>query len=638
MKIINKNIVAAIMLLASATSCTDILDQNPQASVTEAAYFKTVAEIKAGADNLHTNVYAWNGNTTYAINFDNGSDMSSAPTADGSGTNTATTTDEYWDKAYAWLRTVNVFLSKTDAYPNKDEIAGYTGQAYFFRAWHHFFLLKRFGGVPIATEVTDPSSEIVFGPRASRYQVMAQIMKDLDAAIENLTKGAVTKASTANDGHVTVEAAKALKARIALYEGTWEKYVKTATDGDGTSAGAGSAGYDANKYKEYLTIAKTLSKELIDGGQFSLWKGMESVTAGGVANPEMYAHTSYYYLFNLEDAGSNPNGLTKASNHEAIFRSVYDFNLRRGGTNLTHSKPAKPSRKYMDMALCTDGLPVQHSPLFQGYKTMTSEYENRDYRLTSTIQKPMDWYWGWGSNNAGSNYAIDITTLASTTYQYIPNLNGSWGYNSRKFGTESNDRVTNQESADYLHIRMAEIYLIYAEATAELGNGEISDADLNYSINVVRDRAGVAPLTHALIAPYSDLTLLGEIRRERAIELHGEGQRITDLCRWGIAQDEMAGQPICGIYIKYNGEETEYSTAINPNTGNPILNKASYGEANILQSEITVSTYPGIATTKPGAIISELASNRRFAIKNYLQPISTTQINLNPNLVQNPGW
>ncbi|WP_198034440.1 RagB/SusD family nutrient uptake outer membrane protein [Dyadobacter tibetensis] len=634
----HKNILAALIVLATANGCTDILDQAPQATLTEAAYFKNVNEIKAGADFLHTTVYAWDGNTTYAINFDFGSDISATAGEEGSGINTANTTDVYWDKAYSSLRFVNVFLSKAEDYKNKDEIAGYTGQAYFFRAWHHFFLLKRYGGVPIATEVTDPNSEIINGPRASRYQVMNQIMADLDAAIQLMTKAGVTKASTANDGHVTVEAAKALKARIALYEGTWEKYVKTSTDGDGSQSGAGSAGYDANKYTEYLTMAKSLSKEIIDGKQFSLWKGMEKVTAGGVANADMYKNTSTYYLFNLEDAGSNPNGLTKVSNNEAIYRSVYDFNLRRGGVNITHSKPAKPTRKLMDMALCTDGLPVQYSPLFKGYDSMTSEFENRDYRITANVMAPTKWYWGWGSINAGAMYNTDITTLASPTYQYFPNLNGIGGYLSRKFSTESNDRVTNQESADYLHIRLAEIYLIYAEATAELGGGEISDADLDYSINVVRERAGVAPLSHALIAPYPQLSLLGEIRRERAVEFLGEGHRISDLCRWGIAQEEMAGQPVCGVYIQYEGDETQYSTALNPNTGKPILTKAAYGASNVVQNTVDVSKYEGIVDTKPGAVITELAANRRFSLKNYLQPISTTQINLNPNLKQNPGW
>ncbi|MCX6236389.1 MAG: RagB/SusD family nutrient uptake outer membrane protein [Bacteroidia bacterium] len=642
-----KNLILGIAALGSVlTSCEKaFLDQQPQAVLSEAIYYSNLSQFQAGANDLHTNVYGWqvnsggaSGNNTYQILFDYGSDINSLSNAEGSGNNVTGTSDVYWDQAYSWLRKVNVLLSKVKTYANKDEIAGPTGQAYFFRAWHHFFLLKRFGGVPIANNVTQTTSDIVWGPRASRYQVMAQIVNDLDSAVLLLNKAGVTKVSTANNGSVTLEAAKAFKARVCLYEGTWEKYVKNTTDGDGTSTGAGVAGYSATKFTDYLTMAKSLSKEIIDGAQFSLWNGVDAVTSTAVANKAMYAHTSYFYLFNLEDAQSNPNGLNKSSNNEAIFRSVFDFTNRKGGMNLTQTVPAGVTRKLMDMYLCTDGLPVQYSPLFKGYGTMTSEFDNRDYRLTGLVYKPMAWYWGYNKYKTGSQYGIDITTLASATYQSIPNLTGQGGYGSRKFITESSLRTEYEESADYLQIRLAEIYLIYAEATCELGGGDISDADLNLSLNKVRARAGVAPLTHALIAPFPALTLLGEIRRERALELHGEGHRLSDLCRWGIAEAEMKGKPICGVYLTYNGVNTEFSTALNPNTTKPVVLPGTYGTTKITQSDIQVSTYAGIAPTKAGATISEIATNRNYALKNYLQPIPTAQIDLNPKLKQNPSW
>ena len=628
------------------TSCEKaFLDLQPEAVLSEAIYYQNLSQFQAAANDLHTNVYSWqvnsnlaSGNNTYAINFDYGSDINSQGGAAGSGNNTVGTSDPYWEQSYNWLRKVNVFLSKVNTYSKKDEIAGPAGQAYFFRAWHHFFLLKRFGGVPIANNVTQTTSDVVWGPRASRYQVMGQIINDLDSAVLLLNKASVTKASTSNDGHVTLEAAKAFKARVCLYEGTWEKYVKNTTDGDGTSTGAGTTGYSATKFSDYLTMAKSLSKEIIDGNQFSLWNGVDAVTSTAVANKAMYAHTSYFYLFNLEDAQSNPNGLNKSSNNEAIFRSVFDFTNRKGAMNLTQTVPAGVTRKLMDMYLCTDGLPVQYSPLFKGYATMTSEFDNRDYRLVGLVTKPMSWYWGYNKYKTGSQYGVDITTLASATYQNIPNLTGGGGYGGRKFITESALRTEYEESADYLHIRLAEIYLIYAEATCELGGGDISDADLNLSINKVRTRAGVASLTHALIAPYPSLTLLGEIRRERALELHGEGQRFMDLCRWGIAEAELKSKPVCGVYLTIDGTPTEFSTAVNPNTKKPVLTAAAYPASNRTQSDIVVSTYAGIAPTKAGAVITEIATNRNFALKNYLQPIPSAQIDLNPKLKQNPSW
>src|SRR5690606_14109539 len=134
------------------------------------------------------------------------------------------------------------------------------------------------------------NDEIVLGKRNSRYEVIKQIVDDLDVAIAKLAK--TTVASTGNDGHVTLEAAKAFKARVCLYAGTWDNYVGTETDGDGTSSGAGSikpSNYPS--VSEFLTMAKNLSKEIIDGNQFAIWMGVEDVSSkSSVKNPEMYAH------------------------------------------------------------------------------------------------------------------------------------------------------------------------------------------------------------------------------------------------------------------------------------------------------------------------------------------------------------
>ncbi len=637
--------LSLIMGGALTTSCeSNFLDLEPLDSRTEAIFFKTLDDFQYAANDLHTNVWAWNGNTTYPINFDYGTDLVEASSNYVSGTNSAPTSDTYWSQPYTWLRKVNILISKGESYANQAEIAGPIGQAYFFRAWHHFFLLKRFGGVPIANHVTDTSSDdnVVWGPRASRYEVVKQILDDLDVAISKLAQ--TTVSSTNNDGHVTLEAAKALKARVCLFEGTWDKYVGTKTDGDGNQTGAGSnkpSGYPS--VNEFLTMAKNLSKDIIDSKTFELWKGVEDVSANAsVKNPDMYAHCSYYYLFNLEGTDSNPAGLDKSSNKEAIFRSVYDKNNRRSNTNLTHTKPAIMTRKLMDMYLCSDGLPVHLSPEFGGYTTMNAELKNRDYRLTSCVVPAMAYSWGWGKYNTGAQYDVDIYTLAAAQYQNVPNLrNAGSGMSGRKFCSELNSLGdAGHEAMDYMHIRYAEILLIYAEATCELGDGNISDADLDYSINKVRERGGVAPLNAALIAKAralgGELTFLGEIRRERALELYGEGHRLNDLCRWGIAESELAGKNRCGAYLEYEGTDSYLKTLINPSDDKPVYVESAYaGKVN--EEEIKFS-YAGLTPTKPGAIIIEQAANRKFALKNYLQPIPTDQIKLNPSLKQNPEW
>lgn len=627
-----------------ATGCTnDFLNLEPLDSQTEAIFFKNLTQFQAAADNLHANVYAWGGNTTYAINFDYGSDLVTASSDVLNGTNSAGTKDTYYTQAYKWLRPCCQLIEKGEQYANQDEIAGPVGQAYFFRAWHHFFLLKRYGGVPLMMQTPDTGSDVVWGPRNSRYEVVSAILSDLDIAIAKLKN--TTVASTGNDGHVTVDAAKALKARICLFEATWEKYNgrgnADATNGDGTQTGAGTAiPSDYPSIENLLTMAKNLSEEVINSGNYELFMGVEE--AASSANPEKYAHTSYFYLFNLEGSDSNPAGVSKADNKEAIYRSVYDHTNRKSSTNLTHSEPAKMTRKLMDLYLCTDGLPVHVSPLFKGFATMNAEFENRDYRLTACHPKVLDFVWGWGMYGTGADYSTDINSLSANKYQWCPNLltNSSSGTRGRKFCSElASLGAAGDEAADYMHIRLAEVYLIYAEAACELGNGNISDADLNFSLNKVRARGGVAPLNAALIATAKakgcEMSYLGEIRRERALELYGEGHRLYDLCRWGIAE-QVLGQERCGVYVSYNGADTYLTSLVNPVTNVKVYD-ASVWKDNIETSTVSYED-PAYTPTQAGALIVEHKANRKFSKKNYLQPIPTDELKLNTNLKQNPQW
>ncbi|XGA85226.1 RagB/SusD family nutrient uptake outer membrane protein [Polaribacter sejongensis] len=207
------------------------------------------------------------------------------------------------------------------------------------------------------------------------------------------------------------------------------------------------------------------------------------------------------------------------------------------------------------------------------------------------------------------------------------------GYQGVKLTTEDKGSETKDESFNYPHLRYAEVLLTYAEASVELGGGAISDSDLDISINKIRERSNVAPLTNALITPYADLNMLGEIRRERAIELFGENQRFNDLKRWGIAEEELS-HAVSTTYVI----GTEFETAVDPkNPSSTIYNPSafSYGTTTTEQS---VSSYAGIATTKPGALILDISGNRNFSISNYIDPIPSVQIDQNPELLQNPGW
>ncbi|MFL9831606.1 RagB/SusD family nutrient uptake outer membrane protein [Flavobacterium sp. ST-87] len=572
-------------------SCQDdYLDLDPQDQFTDVVYFKKPSDFKAYTGDFYSQLMGWRspygGNTVYN-NMDFSSDLSNYFNfqADvGRGTIQIVNDDNRWNNPYSWIRKINILLSKVDSYPgNVNDIAPYVSEAYFFRANAYYSLLKTFGGVPIVTGVLEVNSPELFGPRNSRYEVVDLILSDLDNAIANLpTEQSIPGA---DKGRISKWAAKALKAEVELYEATWRKYNGTSTDFEG------STGPASDQIDTFLTDAVNQCKDIMDNGGYELWNYNSNTSI---------ANQSYYYLFNLEDAGSNPGGFTKATNKEFILYGVYDVVLRTGNQNLSlTSQNSGSSRKMMDMFLCTDGLPASKSPLFQGYHAIGDEYKNRDLRILGYI-------------------GVTPTTA--------PITNGVAGYGNRKFVSYQYGiyRNANQESPNYPIIRLAEVYLMYAEALFEK-NGTISDADLNLSINKIRARAGVANLTNALVAANS-LDMLTEIRRERTLELYKEGFRYDDLKRWGIAEAEL-NQSTCGQVVG----DASYTTAYRDGTG---AATAAYNPSAYVWGEEIVQTAKG--PLKCVVIDSKL--NRNFSKKNYLWPLPQKQRDLNPALKQNPGY
>jgi hypothetical protein len=307
---------------------------------------------------------------------------------------------------------------------------------------------------------------------------------------------------------------------------------------------------------------------------------------------------SYRFFFILDKVKSNVSNLTKADQKEYICSARYDASIRRQ-PNTSNEFVGNPTKKFVDMILCSDGLPIEKSPLFQGKQTVLSEYQNRDLRMKNIFFIPgtQDWqsqapdYAKNWSNPTFGGFLVRVG-FGSTTYT---------GYQYCKF----NPQILTP-SMDYPVLRYAEILLTNAEALYEK-NGTITDAQLNATINLLRARANLPNLTNSF-ALANGLDMRTEIRRERTVELFAEGKRFDDLRRWKTAETEMP-QALKGVLwtgTQY-AADPEWSSVVYP-----------------LDSE--------------GYIIIEDASKRKFEEKHYLFPIPTRQILLNPQLEQNPGW
>ncbi len=649
-------------------SCSDFLDKEPLDQGTDAIMFKSPEQFDQAALALYS-FPDWK-----SANYDGGLDVSGIG---GNGGGTAPQSHGTWNGCYSALRNINILLEKAAGYSDQDAIASSIGTAYFFRAWQHFNLLKTFGGVPVVDHVLDTNDPVLYGARNSRYEVMNLIIEDLKKAVELLPKRS-TMQGLEQRGRLTKEGAQGFLARVALYEATWEKYVPSIgydLDGDGASVGAGSVkpeGYPS--VNDMLKIAQDMSKAVIqeaETGTFALFDACEEL--------------SYYSLFNIDDGDgnvSNHQGIGKSANKEFIINNPYDYTLRRSGKNIAHMvatwQCVNISAYLGESYVCTNGLPIYlstsgslddayYNPEFGGYDTYMGEYANRDMRFVGTTYLPdrpvfcCDGEHRVPRTAAGEKYPEAVFPAATDHYDssdpanssklvvYNPmiDLNSTHnGYGSRKFMPEGSGRADNTDAADYPVLRLAEVHCIYAEATCELGNGAISDADLDFSINKNRKRALVAPLTNALIANVYDanwfnfetgrhevhkMTMMDEVRRERMVELHGEGFRLDDLKRWGIAHINLTGQKLGRKILG-----TYYSNPDNK------VNSLKYSGEPVYNPE-TRPTQWGLVSEDPkdidyGRPIATIPGNCLFNQKDYLDPLPLEQIRLNPNLKQNPGW
>jgi hypothetical protein len=329
---------------------------------------------------------------------------------------------------------------------------------------------------------------------------------------------------------------------------------------------------------QYLQAAKDAANTLITSGAYSLDPSYQTAY-----NSEDLSKDKEVLLYKRYDAGVLMHSL---------IAYLYSTTIING-----------PSKSAIESYLCTDGRPITLSPLYQGDATLSAVKSNRDLRLGITIDTSHYAY-------AGAAYG---SLSSSTGYRPI-----KWLPDTNKIKSYPTQISTNTSDAPLFWL--AEVYLIYAEAAAELqdmGKYTLTQADLDATVNKLRARGKVAPLTIAYLQdpantdPKKDADLsstIWEIRRERRVELMMDGFRYQDLMRWKK-----------GSYFDSNKNPDSWLGAKVP--GNP-----------------KVHLDPN------GYIMPYTAGTARTFVdpKNYLSPIPTNQILLYPASIQtsmqNPGW
>ena len=498
--------------------------------------------------------------------------------------------------AWDWsaLRSINMMLAHLpDIQGDEREIRHYEGIGRFFRALFYWDKVKTFGAVPWYDKVLTTQD------LKELYKPRDARETVMDRVIEDLEYAIAHTQETEDKTVLGKNEITALAARIALYEGTFRKYHTELIFQD--------------RGTELLKKASQWAGQIMQKSQYSL-----------------VSINEYASMFNDNRLEHNP---------EIIFYRKFDKI-----SNVSNNAYTVCDYYWgMDYSLvCTflnaDGSRYTEIPNYEQH-AMSEIFRNRDPRLSIVIAPP-----GWVNWDEKTPHIPKLSLGGFAQLKFYParkELSLGWG----------------ATYTDLPIIRLAEIYLIYAEAKAELE--ELTQADLDLSLNLVRQRANLPALTIEtanqkpdpwLAGQYYNITgknrgILLEIMRERRVELACEGLRKDDLFR------RKLGANLCrfirqGLYIpalgplditgngeadvailwqsspddtqRYKGLRLYYLMDKNENGQTWYLEKGDHGHIQITSQN----------------------NNTRNFIEpcHYFYPIPYTEIVLNPNLKQMYGW
>ena len=554
MKYLIQSILVAVTLLT--VSCNDYLDRFPKDSFSEPTFFKTENDLIYYANQFYGSL------PVQRMDNDNNSDNMVPQNINTflAGTYTVPGSGGGWASGdWANIRSCNYFLEHYSRAETSFK-ERYAGEVRFFRALFYWYKVVNFGDVPLLLKALDDNSEELYGPREKREKVMDEVvLEDLKFAVANLPEK-----NQAAAGRLHKDAARALMSRICLWEGTYRKYRNI-------------EGADT-----YLDACVKASEELMDAGY--------DIYSTGNTDED------YRNLFIQKDLRSNP---------EAIFyrayitdKNTHNYTRQASENNTGMSKDFVDSYLFLD-----DGKPIGLTSHPYDDSTPAKECEGRDPRYTQTLATP-------GFILTLPDLAVNLPAIGTSRTS-----TGYWNIKGRssdlaQFNADKSD-------LDLFIFRYAEVLLNYAEAKYEL-TGSLTIAELDKSINLIRDRVGMPHLTtnpdadpNAVNYGYTVAPLLYEIRRERRIELVGEGFRFNDIIRW------KAGKLIEGVKTIRGMKLTDElrSQYADPSSLNNIA----------VDDDYYIIVYPSIATT------------RKWNDKSYLYPLPTDEKD-RCHYEQNPGW
>lgn len=519
-----------------------------------------------------------------------------------------------WYNSYTAIRRINIFLANVDnsaiiddpSVPSRRyERTQFKGSAYFLRGWLYWELFRRYGAFVINNDVLSLTEDDLFKPRNTLEECYQQIINDLDSAYAKLPY-----LYDDNNWHrATKTMAQSIKAMVQLY------YASPLYQGDPATQPYGLPANTVGDVDRWLDVIETTRAAIQENPFYNLMP----ITKFSRPYSNSGTYISQLVLVNVP---TQVEAIWSTNRSSQMRPGTYDNERNALPDNVEGCYGyTNPTQEMVDAfevvpLVASTGKPVAGATAvpfdWNNPAHAADPYANRDPRFYASINFNGN-YWGATSSKS---YYID-TYEGGIHRDYTRPNHTKTGYYYRKYISDTFYKYVSGSYSSVtrfkIHMRFAELLLIYAEAMNEaygpdvphpdgplrsVGSPASTPSTAREAVNVIRARVGMPPIPLGL----TQAEMRDKIKHERRIELAFERHRFYDLRRW--KQGEILGQPIHGIKITPAG--------IDPVTNRPIL----------------PYTYEVVKV-----------EDRVWDDKMYWWPIPYSEIlKYEGRLIQNPGW
>ncbi len=528
--------ISGLLALAAMFGSCESLDYVPGDQMSGQTFWQTEDHARQAAVGLYAAMKAdWCFGLDFT--FDMCSDLAdgTTPWADISRGNSFASNSggvqNHWQCLYELVHRSNTVIRNVATMPiSRETIDRVTGEAKFLRAMAYFRMLNCWGGVPYYDETCDINEQFanLNAPRSSADEIREHIIDDLTDAIAKLP----VSWDAADLGRATKGAAYALRGKVYLYNRQWKEAV--ADFEEIVYNKTNNYGYSLHPdYNELFRLYNgNHSPEMI----FSI-QSIDGNTAGYALN--IVGYFGNKSTMRLIASNCIVPSTTLVDMYENLDGSPFNWDEVFPGFN---GGDSQLRRKYMSVAI-DQGSTVVTTTLDCDTTKVMDAYRLRDPRLCLNVITPYSRYLGTdaGSNPMEKQFVLADPSQGGAPMEAMAFIRNSEGWNSyfwRKWIPTGNlDGYWgeyNRTPYEFPLIRLADVILMLAEAYNETGATDKAVIE----VNKIRSRVGMPGLNSgaAWLSVDGKEEMAERIRRERAFELAGEGQRYWDLRRWGLLE------------------------------------------------------------------------------------------------------